>query len=98
MFPSILSTNAPKQQSRIHRAPPFASAKARRRAILSLTKLAGADLEKAKQTVNSLASQGYRTIGVAVARSSDNWAFLGILPLLDPPRPDSKSTIARARA
>src|SRR5436189_606821 len=39
--------------------------------ILSLTKLDGADVEKAKQTVNSLASQGYRTIGVAVARSSD---------------------------
>src|SRR5439155_14545357 len=25
------------------------------------------------------------------------WEFLGTLPLLDPPRPDSKSTIARAR-
>jgi len=66
--------------------------------ILALTKLGGADLEKEQQTVASLASHGYRTIGVAVARSDDDWIFLGILPLLDPPRSDSKSTIARARA
>src|SRR5436305_12413039 len=66
--------------------------------ILALTKHGRADSEKEQQTVASLASHGYRTIGVAVARSDDDWIFLGILPLLDPPRPDSKSTIARARA
>src|SRR5262249_38511416 len=66
--------------------------------ILSLTKLAGDDLVKAQQTVNNLAGHGYRTIGVAVAHDDAHWTFLGILPLLDPPRPDSKSTIERARA
>src|SRR5580700_2527919 len=66
--------------------------------ILALTKLSGSDLEKASQTVDSLASHGYRTIGVAVAEGDDPWAFQGILSLLDPPRPDSKNTIARARA
>src|SRR5262249_15330987 len=66
--------------------------------ILALTKLSGNDLERANQTVNSLASHGYRTIGVAVAQGDGTWVFQGILPLLDPPRPDSKSTIARARA
>jgi H+-transporting ATPase len=66
--------------------------------ILALTKLSGRDLEKASQMVNSLASRGYRTIGVALARDDGPWRFLGILPLLGPPRPDSKSTIARARA
>src|SRR5438132_2519034 len=65
--------------------------------ILGLANLSGADLEKAKQTVNGFASRGYRTIGVAVAQGDGPWVFLGILPLLDPPRPDSKSTIARAR-
>lgn len=65
--------------------------------ILGLAKLAGADLEKAQKAVDGLASRGYRTIGVAVAQDDGPWAFLGILPLLDPPRPDSKSTIARAR-
>src|SRR6184192_2098523 len=66
--------------------------------ILGLAKLYGTDLEKAKQAVNGFASRGYRTIGVAVTQDDDHWSFLGILPLLDPPRPDSKSTIARARA
>src|SRR6184192_319765 len=66
--------------------------------ILGLAKLSGTDLEKAQQAVNSFASRGYRTIGVAVSQDDGAWAFLGILPLLDPPRPDSKSTIARARA
>src|SRR5207253_1258091 len=65
--------------------------------VLGLAKLSGADLEKAQQTVNGFASRGYRTIGVAVAQGDGPWVFLGILPLLDPPRPDSKSTIARAR-
>src|SRR5438128_4097586 len=62
--------------------------------ILELAKLTGADLEKAQQAVNDFASRGYRTIGVAVAQGDGPWEFLGILPLLDPPRPDSKSTIA----
>src|SRR6059058_3848265 len=66
--------------------------------ILGLAKLSGTDLEKAQQAVNGFASQGYRTIGVAVTQDDDHCSFLGILPLLDPPRPDSKSTIARARA
>src|ERR1044071_2969857 len=67
-------------------------------AILALTKLSGSNLIKASQAVDSLASRGYRTIGVAVAQGDGPWMFLGILPLLDPPRPDSKSIIARARA
>src|SRR5438046_6267653 len=66
--------------------------------ILARAKLSGSDLEKASQTVNSLASRGYRTIGVAVAQADGPWVFQGILPLLDPPRPDSQSTIARALA
>jgi H+-transporting ATPase len=66
--------------------------------ILALAKLSGADLEKANQIVDSLASRGYRTIAVALARDDGPWIVEGILPLLDPPRPDSKSTIAKARA
>src|SRR2546426_10050530 len=65
--------------------------------ILGLAKLSGTDLEKAQQAVNGFASLGYRTIGVAVAQSDAPWEFLWTLPLLDPPRPGSKSTIARAR-
>src|SRR5439155_2862263 len=75
----------------------FRAPKGAPRVILGRAKLSGAELEKAQQTVNGFASRGYRTIGVAVSQDDGPWAFQGILPLLDPTRPDSKSTIARAR-
>ena len=51
------------------------------------------------ETVEQLGSRGYRALGVA--RSTDqgkSWSLLGILPMFDPPRDDSKATIERARA
>ena len=45
----------------------------------------------------TFAGKGFRTLGVARADSGNRWVFLGILPLFDPPRTDSKETIARAR-
>lgn len=48
--------------------------------------------------VSELASHGTRALGVA--RSEDggkSWTLLGLLPLLDPPRPDAKATIAEAK-
>jgi len=48
--------------------------------------------------VDDLARHGYRALGVA--RSDDGaktWHLLGLLPLLDPPRPDAASTIAEAK-
>ena len=48
------------------------------------------------QAVHEYAARGFRSLGVA--RSvGETWQFLGILPLYDPPRPDSKATIAAAR-
>ncbi len=48
--------------------------------------------------VAELASHGTRALGVS--RSDDGgktWTLLGLLALLDPPRPDAKSTIAEAK-
>ncbi len=48
--------------------------------------------------VSELASHGTRALGVS--RSDDGgktWTLLGLLPLLDPPRPDAKATIAEAK-
>lgn len=48
--------------------------------------------------VDQLAAHGTRALGVA--RSDDEgktWSLLGILALLDPPRPDAKETIAQAK-
>ena len=45
-----------------------------------------------------MAKRGYRALGVAKATGDGDWQFLGVLPLYDPPRPDSKEMIATAEA
>ncbi|WP_244594668.1 plasma-membrane proton-efflux P-type ATPase [Methylosinus sporium] len=61
---------------------------------------ADADIaQRVKRIVDELAEKGSRSL--AVARSEDDGAtfrLLGILPMFDPPRADSKVTIAAARA
>ena len=43
--------------------------------------------------------QGYRALGVARSQKGDDgWRFLGVLPMFDPPRDDSKATIDAGRA
>ncbi|MCI0335918.1 MAG: plasma-membrane proton-efflux P-type ATPase [Planctomycetes bacterium] len=64
--------------------------------IIELAKLAGDDAAQANKTVDDFAAHGYRTIAVAHGDASGAWQFLGILPLFDPPRVDSKETVARA--
>ncbi|MEM1243390.1 MAG: plasma-membrane proton-efflux P-type ATPase [Pseudomonadota bacterium] len=66
--------------------------------IMGLTKLTDEELTTANKLVNDFAAIGYRTLAVARADVSGSWTFCGILPLFDPPRPDSKQTIARAFA
>ena len=50
----------------------------------------------AQKAVNQFAARGFRSLGVARTGENNHWQFLGVLPLFDPPRPDSKSTIATA--
>jgi H+-transporting ATPase len=47
--------------------------------------------------VNGFAKRGFRSLGVARTDAAGRWRFLGVLPLFDPPREDSKETIATAR-
>ena len=53
---------------------------------------------RAQKAVDELAAKGYRTLGVARADNGDQWQFLGLLPLYDPPRLDAAETIAQAQA
>ncbi|MGO8878884.1 MAG: plasma-membrane proton-efflux P-type ATPase [Desulfomonilaceae bacterium] len=53
-----------------------------------------AGVEKA---INEFARRGFRSLGVARTESHGEWRFLGILPLYDPPRSDSKATVETAR-
>ncbi len=66
--------------------------------IAGLCSLDGDAAAKSAQAVGRMAAKGFRALGVA--RSEDDgktWTFLGILPLFDPPREDSKETIREAR-
>lgn len=48
--------------------------------------------------VEDLAKRGFRALGVASsADGGKTWKLLGILSLLDPPRPDAASTIAQTK-
>jgi H+-transporting ATPase len=65
--------------------------------ILALCHLADEPAKQANAKVDEFARQGYRTLGVARSEHGSGWQFLGILPLYDPPRADSKETIQRAK-
>ncbi len=56
-------------------------------------------LEEANKAIEELSRKGYRTLAVAASddNNRDNLKFVGLLPLADPPRTDSKSMIDEAR-
>jgi H+-transporting ATPase len=57
-----------------------------------------ADERKAITTlVDQDGAKGYRTLGVARTGEDDEWRFLGLVPLFDPPRDDCAATIAKTR-
>jgi H+-transporting ATPase len=47
--------------------------------------------------VESLGERGIRSLAVAKTDGNGVWRFLGMLTFLDPPRPDTKETIANAK-
>jgi H+-transporting ATPase len=53
-----------------------------------------AEVDKA---VNGFASRGFRSLGVARTDDKDKWQLIGIIPLFDPLREDSKDTIETTR-
>jgi H+-transporting ATPase len=65
--------------------------------ILELSANAGLVQSAVEQTVDEFASRGFRSLGVARTDPNGKWQFVGLLPLFDPPREDSKTTIAIAR-
>lgn len=60
---------------------------------------ANADQVKAavESAVSGFAARGFRSLGVARTDAHNQWQFLGVLPLYDPPRDEAKATIATAR-
>jgi len=66
--------------------------------IFQLAGIAGDDLAKAQKVVSDYAGKGYRALAAARTDDAGKWVMLGILPMYDPPRVDSKETIARAES
>jgi H+-transporting ATPase len=55
--------------------------------------------KKAYNKVEEFAENGFRTLGVAYKLSDESaFHFIGLIPLYDPPRPDSKEAIEEAKA
>jgi H+-transporting ATPase len=78
----------------------FTAVKGAAQIIMSLCR--GMDREtrdKANETINEFSRNGYRTIAVARSRNDglEDLEFVGLLPMADPPRPESKSMIDHAR-
>ncbi|CAK9066522.1 unnamed protein product [Durusdinium trenchii] len=59
------------------------------------------DADKLKEELNEVdirfSSQGYKTVGLAVSHNEGPMQFAAIIPMLDPPRGDTKLTIHRIR-
>jgi H+-transporting ATPase len=49
------------------------------------------------KAIKEFAARGFRSLAVARTNAQDQWQLLGVLPLYDPPREDSKQTIETAR-
>jgi H+-transporting ATPase len=65
--------------------------------ILALDPNADKIHEEVDKAVGEFAGRGFRSLGVARTDKQGTWQFLGIIPLFDPLRDDSKTTIAETR-
>jgi H+-transporting ATPase len=78
----------------------FKAVKGAPQVVISLCKSADEETRsEANKAVEGLSQKGYRTIAVAKSDDTDldNLRLVGLLPLADPPRPDSKEMIAQLR-
>ena len=65
--------------------------------ILALDPNASKIQAEVDRAVNEFAARGFRSLGVARANGTGQWQFMGVIPLFDPLREDSKATIDTAR-
>jgi H+-transporting ATPase len=76
----------------------FKTTKGAPQVVLALAADASRVGKAVDEAVGRFASKGFRSLGVARTDERGAWRFLGVLPLFDPPRADSKATIDAARA
>jgi H+-transporting ATPase len=74
----------------------FRVAKGAPQVILQMSANAARIKSSVEKAIDEFATRGFRSLGVARSNSQAGWQFLGVLPLFDPPREDSKTTIETA--
>jgi len=75
----------------------FKVAKGAPQVIISMSANAREIGDVAEKAIDNFATRGYRSIGVARTDENGKWQFVGIIPLYDPPRDDSRETIDKAK-
>lgn len=79
-----------------HNEKGFSVAKGAPQAILDLVDADDKERKDITSKVDKLGEDGFRSLGVA-RKDNGKWQYLGILPLLDPPREDSAEVIKSAQ-
>ncbi|HVC11960.1 MAG TPA: plasma-membrane proton-efflux P-type ATPase [Burkholderiales bacterium] len=72
---------------------PFTAVKGAAQVLLGMTQLSDDQAHDIRNTVDLLASKGYRTLAVGRRRGAEPLQLLGLIPLYDPPRDDSRQVI-----
>jgi H+-transporting ATPase len=75
----------------------FKVSKGAPQAILELAANKSDIRNELEKTINEFAGKGYRSLGVARTNEKEQWQYLGVLALSDPPREDCKDTIIAAK-
>ncbi len=65
--------------------------------ILNMSELSDNEMIAINKSIDLLASNGYRTLAVAIQPEGGTLDLLGLIPLIDPPRKDSKQVIKDMR-
>ena len=75
----------------------YTCAKGAPKAILNITNCSKETADHFKAKATEFARRGFRSLGVSVKKNDEDWILLGMLPMFDPPREDTASTIAEAQ-
>jgi H+-transporting ATPase len=76
----------------------FVAIKGAAQVLLGMAELPDDQAQSVRKTVDGLAAKGYRTLAVGRKRGEEALQLLGLIPLYDPPRDDSKQVIEDMRA
>jgi len=76
----------------------FVAAKGAAQILLGMAELPDDQAQEVRKTVDGLAAKGYRTLAVGRKRGEKPLELLGLIPLYDPPRDDSRQVIEEMRA